>query len=133
MRAAVRGGSLCFGEGRWCRILSWRARLSLPSAPVASAPPLPSLPLPLLTRPSSRTSLSSPLEHTQRLCVLADRDQAFMRLLGLELTATGPPCQRFAGVVDNGTLLRLKVESAPGDLKLTHVQSMLEEFKRFFG
>jgi hypothetical protein len=31
-----------------------------------------------------------------------------MRLLGLELPAgQGPPCQRFAGVVDNGILLRL--------------------------
>lgn len=67
------------------------------------------------------------------LCVLADKDQGFMRLLGLELGASGPPCQRFAGVVDNGILLRLKVEASPGDLRLTHVQSMLEEFKKFFG
>jgi peroxiredoxin len=73
------------------------------------------------------------------LCVLADRDRAFMRLLGLELGAdaggagaAGPPCQRFAAVVDNGVLLRLKVEAAPGDLKLTQVQCMLAEFRAFF-
>jgi hypothetical protein len=62
--------------------------------------------------------------------VLADKDQGFMRLLGLELGPTGPQCQRFAGVVDNGILLRLKVEASPGDLKLTHVQGMLGEFKK---
>lgn len=66
------------------------------------------------------------------LCVLADKDQGFMRLLGLELGSQGPKCQRFAGVVDNGILLRLKVEQTPGDLKLTHVQGMLKEFKAFF-
>lgn len=65
--------------------------------------------------------------------MLADRDQGFMRLLGLELGAGGPPCQRFAGVVDGGILLRLKVEAAPGDLKLTTVRAMLDEFKKFFG
>ena len=69
----------------------------------------------------------------QTLCVLADKDQGFMRLLGLELGPSGPACQRFAGVVDNGILLRLKVEASPGDLKLTHVQSMLNDFKTFFG
>ncbi|KAI8464571.1 MAG: Redoxin-domain-containing protein [Monoraphidium minutum] len=67
------------------------------------------------------------------LCVLADRDQGFMRALGLELGAEGPACQRFAAVVDNGILLRLKVEHTPGDLKLTHVQGMLKTFKDFFG
>lgn len=67
------------------------------------------------------------------LCVLTDKDQGFMRLLGLELGPTGPQCQRFAGVVDNGILLRLKVEASPGDLKLTHVQNMLADFKTFFG
>jgi hypothetical protein len=56
-----------------------------------------------------------------------------MRLLGLELGPSGPGCQRFAGVVDNGILLRLKVESSPGDLKLTHVQGMLGEFKKVRG
>lgn len=68
----------------------------------------------------------------QTLCVLADKDQCFMRMLGLEMSDSGPPCQRFAGVVDNGILLRLKVEGTPGDLQLTAVQSMLSEFKQFF-
>ncbi|KAF6259719.1 hypothetical protein COO60DRAFT_981245 [Scenedesmus sp. NREL 46B-D3] len=41
--------------------------------------------------------------------VLSDRSGAFTRLLGLEQPAgpEGPPCQRFAAVVDNGILLRL--------------------------
>lgn len=52
-----------------------------------------------------------------------------MRALGLELGPTGAQCQRFAAVVDNGILLRLKVEQTPGDLKLTHVQGMLKTFK----
>jgi len=56
-----------------------------------------------------------------------------MRLLGLELGPTGAKCQRFAGVVDNGILLRLKVEATPGDLKLCDAQSMLKTFKAFFG
>ena len=30
-----------------------------------------------------------------------------MRLLGVELTGEGPKCQRFAGIVDDGILLRL--------------------------
>lgn len=55
-----------------------------------------------------------------------------MRMLGLEMSDSGLPCQRFAGVVDNGILLRLKVEGTPGDLQLTAVQSMLAEFKQFF-
>lgn len=41
--------------------------------------------------------------------VLSDKSGAFSRLLGLEQPAgpQGPPCQRFAAVVDNGILLRL--------------------------
>ena len=61
--------------------------------------------------------------------MLADPEQRFMRALGLELGEAGPKCQRFAGVVDNGILLRLKVEAKPGDLKLTNVQGMLKAFK----
>ena len=77
-------------------------------------------------------ALSTP-PPVQTLCVLADKDKGFMRLLGLELGPTGAPCQRFAGVVDNGILLRLKVEGTPGDLQLTTVKSMLDTFKQFFG
>lgn len=44
----------------------------------------------------------------------SDPQQNFMRLLGLELPdGQGPPCQRFAGIVDNGILLRL-VRGGPG-------------------
>lgn len=53
------------------------------------------LPRPLL--PAARPQLQ----------VVSDAKGAFARLLGLELGAEGPPCQRYAGVVDNGILLRL--------------------------
>lgn len=39
--------------------------------------------------------------------MLADRNQSFVRLLGVELGPEGAPCQRFAGVVDGGILLKL--------------------------
>lgn len=42
-----------------------------------------------------------------QLQVLADRNQSFVRLLGVELGPEGPQCQRFAGVVDGGILLKL--------------------------
>ncbi|WIA36977.1 hypothetical protein OEZ86_008214 [Tetradesmus obliquus] len=62
--------------------------------------------------------------------VLSDRSGAFTRLLGLEQPAGpgGPPCQRFAAVVDNGILLRLKVEQSPAELKVTDIKSMLKTF-----
>lgn len=45
--------------------------------------------------------------------VLADPNQSFTRMLGLELTgAEGPPSQRYAGVVDGGILLRLVSQGA---------------------
>jgi hypothetical protein len=45
--------------------------------------------------------------------VLSDCSGAFTRLLGLEQPSgpQGPPCQRFAAVVDNGILLRLVRDS----------------------
>jgi peroxiredoxin len=52
--------------------------------------------------------------------VLSDRSGAFTRLLGLEQPAgpEGPPCQRFAAVVDNGILLRLVRPEAAGSAGL---------------
>lgn len=68
------------------------------------------------------------------LQVLVDRNQSFTRLLGLELLGpAGPPSQRYAGVVDGGILLRLKVEQSPADLKVTDAKSMLTTFKAAFG
>jgi hypothetical protein len=59
-----------------------------------------------LCHPSRRVSCALPRPQVQ---VLSDRSGAFTRLLGLEQPAgpEGPPCQRFAAVVDNGILLRL--------------------------
>jgi hypothetical protein len=43
--------------------------------------------------------------------VYADKSGSFMRLLGLELSAdspsAGPKCQRFAGIVEDGILVKL--------------------------
>lgn len=55
--------------------------------------------------PLSCPALSCPVP--LQLQVLADRNQSFVRLLGVELGPEGPPCQRFAGVVDGGILLKL--------------------------
>lgn len=83
----------------WCRfvLLMWVVCLKqLPFWPdplthtrIVLAPVLLSCPVPL------------------QLQVLADRNQSFVRLLGVELGPEGAPCQRFAGVVDGGILLKL--------------------------
>lgn len=42
--------------------------------------------------------------------LLADGNGGFVRMLGFELgvnEGTGPKCQRFAGIVDNGILLKV--------------------------
>jgi len=73
------------------------------------------------------------LDKVKEFQILADRNQSFMRLLGVELTGeTGPKCQRFAGIVDDGILLRLKVEQSPAELKVADVKSMLRTFKEAY-
>ncbi|GFR49490.1 hypothetical protein Agub_g11429 [Astrephomene gubernaculifera] len=65
--------------------------------------------------------------------LLADRNGGVVRLLGLEMgspeAAAGPKCQRYAGVVEDGVLLKLRVESTPADLKVTDAKSMIELWK----
>jgi peroxiredoxin len=72
-------------------------------------------------------------DKAKMLQVLADRNQSFVRLLGVELGPEGPKCQRFAGVVDGGILLKLRVESSPADLKVTDAKAMCQTFKAAFG
>eukprot|EP00775_Hariotina_reticulata_P003874 gene3874-4129_t len=67
-------------------------------------------------------------DKAQTLKVLTDRNQSFSRLLGLELGPEGPLCQRYAAVIDNGILLRLKVEQSPAELRVSDVKSMLKTF-----
>lgn len=67
---------------------------------------------------------------SDKLEIYADRNGSFVRLLGLELgtidCGKGPKCQRFAAIVEDGILLKLKVEAGPADLKVTDAKSMLE-------
>ncbi|GIM06936.1 hypothetical protein Vretimale_11175 [Volvox reticuliferus] len=67
-----------------------------------------------------------------RVELLADRNCGLVRLLGLEigtLEGAGPKCQRYAAVVEDGVLLKLRVESAPADLKVTDAKSMIALWK----
>ncbi|KAF8065441.1 hypothetical protein HT031_003042 [Scenedesmus sp. PABB004] len=57
------------------------------------------------------------------LQVLADPKSSFVRLLGLELGPDGPPCQRFAAVVDNGILLRLSRLRHPSTMRFAQLSS----------
>ncbi|KAF5832264.1 peroxiredoxin type II [Dunaliella salina] len=61
--------------------------------------------------------------------LLADGNGGFVRMLGFELgiaEGSGPKCQRFAGIVDDGILLKVRLESTPIELKSTDCKSMLE-------
>ncbi|GIL53164.1 hypothetical protein Vafri_8847 [Volvox africanus] len=67
-----------------------------------------------------------------RVELLADRNCGLVRLLGLEIgtvESAGPKCHRYAAVVEDGVLLKLRVESAPADLKVTDAKSMIELWK----
>ncbi|KAG2435333.1 hypothetical protein HXX76_007407 [Chlamydomonas incerta] len=72
------------------------------------------------------------LQHP-RVDLMADKNGGLVRLLGLEIGTPeggpGPKCQRYAAVVEDGVLLKLRVESAPADLKVTDCKSMVELWK----
>jgi peroxiredoxin len=43
-----------------------------------------------------------------QVCVYADKNGGFIRLLGLDLAEpNAPKCQRFAGIMEDGILLKL--------------------------
>jgi len=72
----------------------------------------------------AREDLRSP-----KVELLADGNGGFVRMLGFELgiaEGSGPKCQRFAGIVDDGILLKVRIESTPIELKATDCKSMLE-------
>ncbi|KAK9829552.1 hypothetical protein WJX72_006440 [[Myrmecia] bisecta] len=61
--------------------------------------------------------------------VLADKSGAFARMLGLDVNepdCDGPRSLRYMGVVDNGILLKLKVETNIGEVKVTSADCVLE-------
>jgi len=66
-----------------------------------------------------------------RLALFADGKGAFARALGVELPAK-PACQRYAAVVEDGILLKLKVENSPAELKVTDAASMLALFRSIY-
>lgn len=60
--------------------------------------------------------------------IYADKNGGVVRMLGLEIGSgegAGPKCQRYAAVVEDGVLLKLKVESEPAQLAVTDAVSML--------
>lgn len=67
----------------------------------------------------------------------SDPTGSFVRLLGLELgadqAAKGPKCQRFAGIIEDGVLLKVKVEASPADLKHTDARSMCAMWDEVYG
>ncbi|KAG2482671.1 hypothetical protein HYH03_018408 [Edaphochlamys debaryana] len=72
------------------------------------------------------------LSGSSRVELLADRNGGLVRLLGLEIgtpESSGPKCQRYAAVVEDGVLLKLKVEGAPAELKVTDATSMINLVK----
>ena len=71
------------------------------------------------------------------LQVLADKTGGFVRMLGVEapaekVAAGHPPCLRYAGVVDDGVLLRIAVEKGAADVDVTSVSSMLKTFREAY-
>lgn len=79
---------------------------------------------------------TSELQHPQ-VEIYSDANGGFMQLLGTEMLAIEAPapsvkCQRFAAIVDDGILCKLRVETRPVDLKVSDVNSMLKVWGDFF-
>ncbi|GFH11124.1 peroxiredoxin, type II, partial [Haematococcus lacustris] len=80
---------------------------------------------------ASRPGLTSP-----KVELVSDKGGAFVRLLGLELGSQaegGPQCQRYAGIVEDGILLKVKVERSPAELQHTDAKSMCELWEAVYG
>lgn len=64
---------------------------------------------------------------------LADRDLSFARMLGVDAPAGSPvPAHRYAALVEDGILLKLKVEADPAKCDDTRGDVMLQCAKEFF-
>lgn len=60
--------------------------------------------------------------------VWADTKGAWTRMLGLDenqFDAPGPRSQRYAGLIDNGVLLKLLVEQSPGEVQESSAEELL--------
>lgn len=64
---------------------------------------------------------------------LADRDGSFARMLGVDAPVSSPvPTHRYAALVEDGILLKLKVEPDPSKCDNTRGSLMLQCAKEFF-
>ncbi|GAX81262.1 hypothetical protein CEUSTIGMA_g8694.t1 [Chlamydomonas eustigma] len=65
--------------------------------------------------------------------LLADKNGGLIRLLGVEIgspdSSSEPRCQRFAAIVEDGILLKLRVEQSPRELQVSDAGSMLNLWK----
>eukprot|EP00887_Chlorella_sp_A99_P000724 scaffold5.g724.t1 len=70
------------------------------------------------------------------LHVAADTSQGLTRFFGMELAPLGQPpphSQRWAALVDDGILVKIRVEASPGELKVTSAEAMKELAKKCLG
>ena len=64
---------------------------------------------------------------------LADRDGSFARMLGVEAPPGAPyATHRYAALVEDGILLKLKVDDKPGDCVKTRGEELLDCARSFF-
>ena len=72
-------------------------------------------------------------EASGKIETLADRDGSFARMLGVDAPAGSPvPTHRYACLVEDGILLKLKVEADPAKCDNTRGDVMLQCAKEFF-
>jgi hypothetical protein len=64
---------------------------------------------------------------------LADRDGSFARMLGVEAPPGAPyATHRYAALVEDGILLKLKVDDTPGECVKTRGEELLDCARSFF-
>ncbi|EFN57532.1 hypothetical protein CHLNCDRAFT_143139 [Chlorella variabilis] len=72
------------------------------------------------------------LSDGSKIQVVADTNGAFTRFLGVELAAPDAPgarSQRYAAVVDDGVLLKVRVDKSPAEAKASSAGSIVEVIK----
>lgn len=69
------------------------------------------------------------LEKKGKICPLSDKTGAFARLLGVEINPpdeAAPHCHRYAALVENGILVKLRVENDNASVGSSSAESMVE-------
>lgn len=61
-----------------------------------------------------------------KIMFLEDPGNGFARMLGMDRIGDGPPTQRYAGIVENGILLKLAVEKHPREVDVSSIDSVLK-------